>query len=248
MRRSVTLWAAMALAGLLQCASAGPINPLTSSFNMSGTITVTPSTITWNSDLSPGFAADMFSLTAAAGSIVGANGQNAIANLNIAAQPIGTAFAPIPFITFTQSPSLPVLDLTFIFKGSGSTAGCTDPADTVGETCTLPNAPFGSPFTFTDDPPPGSGNGAQTSDAKFIFTGVTSDGLDNWTAIFTSQFGAPYQTVLAAFAPGGSQTISNSYSATVFFTPTTTVPEPGTLVLIGLGLCLVGGVKKFRKA
>jgi len=69
---------------------------------------------------------------------------------------------------------------------------------------------------------------------------VTSDGLSDWQATFTSQFTVPYQTLLALLA--STDSLSATYTATVTVTarnvdPTPTpVPEPTSLVLVGGGL------------
>jgi hypothetical protein len=210
--------------GLFKCAGA----PISGTFDMSGLITFTPTTTSWNSNVSPN-AANFFTLSGGTGSFATANGQTAINSLNISIEPIGTTFTAQPFITFTQDPSLPGLDITFIYAGTGGSAGCTA-APAAGETCTL-TPPGGSPYTFTDDP----GN---SSTATFTYSGVTSDGLSQWTATLTSQFNQPYQTVIAAFGPGGSGSVSNSYSgpATVSVIITSVAPEPSALILAGAGL------------
>ena len=218
-----------------RCASAGPIS---GTFNMSGTFNVTGtgassySTITWNSDASP-FTASMFTLTASA---IGTNesGQNGIATLNDPPEVVGGAgFTPTPFITFLPVSGLPGLDINFINAGTGGTAGCSAPA-AVNETCTF----AGSLFTFTDDP-------ANTSDARFVLSGVTSDGLSTWNGIFTSQFNETYQALLLGSGPG--QTLSNSYSGPVTLTALTATPEPATWLLIGLGLSAVVALRKYRQ-
>jgi hypothetical protein len=76
-----------------------------------------------------------------------------------------------------------------------------------------------------------------------VFTGVTSDGLENWQGVFTSQFTVPYQSVLASLAANGS--VTNTFSAT--FTLSPNVPEASSLSLLGLGLGLVGLSAKLRK-
>jgi hypothetical protein len=203
---------------------------------MSGTINVTGfSTITWNSDLSPTFTASMFSLSASnigpvGGSNVSENGQNGIDTLNNPPEVVGgIGFTSEPFITFLVNSGLPALDIDFINAGTGGTAGCTESA-AVNETCTF----AGSLFTFTDD-------AANTSDAKFDLSGVTSDGLSTWNGIFTSQFNETYQTLLAGFGP--DTMISNSFSGTVTISA---IPEPGTWLLVGLGLAAIVAVRKYK--
>jgi len=222
--------------GLLQCASAA--GPLTGTFNISGEINVTGfSAITWNSD-QPGNAANLFTLSAsnlALGGVATAseNGQNGIADLNNPPDSVdGSGFAPSSFITFLVATGLPALDIDYIYAGTGGTAGCPPTPPAVNETCTL----AGSLFTFTDD-------SASTSDAKFDLSGITSDGLSTWNGIFTSQFNETYQAELAGFGP--TSTLSNSFSGTVTITA---IPEPGTWLLVGLGLCAVVVLHKYRPA
>lgn len=230
MKTKLLLCGALLFVGLAQGVRAAS---LTGTFDMSGEITVTATTITWNSDITPN-ALDFFTLSAGTGSFATANGQTAINGLTSSVSPVGTILSPPqPFITFTQDPSLPGLDLGFIFEGTGGSAGCSAPA-AVGDTCTLPQ-PGGSPFTFTDV----SGGG---SVVNFVFAGVSSDGLSDWSAYFTAQFSEPYQTVLQAFTPGGSGSVNNSYSATTVanVAVTSSVPEPSAFILIGFGLTTMG--------
>lgn len=235
MRTKLLTCAALLFLGLAQCVSAAAIS---GTFDMSGIITVTTTTIDWNSDVSPN-TAQFFTLSGGSGSFATANGQTAIDDLNISIELVGSTFTAQPFITFTQDPTLPGLEISFIFEGSGGSAGCSE-APAVNETCTLPN-PGGSPFTFTDDT-------GSTSDAKFTFSGVTSDGLSDWTAIFTSQFDEPYQTVLAAFGQGGSGSVSNSYSATTDVNViVTSIPEPSAVILMGFGLTAIGLLSRRRR-
>jgi PEP-CTERM motif len=216
------------LGGLCYSAQASPIF---GTFNMTGTVTVTLTTISWTSDQGPGFAPDMFTLSAAAGSFVGENGQNGIANLNNGTEPVDTGFPPQLFITFDVLPGLPNLLINFVYSGDGGSADCGLPP-AVGQTCT-PLVPGGSPFTFKNDNPPSN----IQSSAQWVFSGITSDGLSNWVGDFTSQFGTSFQNVLAAFAPGGPQFVTNSFSATITVTP---IPEPESASMMGIGLGLVG--------
>lgn len=231
----------MLLPGLFTALSASAIS---GTFDMSGIVTATTTTNTWQSDVFPN-TADMFTLSAGSGSFVGENGQNTIDNMNSGSEPVGVAFAPQPFIVFDVVTGLPALDINFIAAGIGGSAGCgaTPAVTTPPQTCTPVIPGVVSPFTFSNNPPPS----AIQSSVQFIVTGVTSDGLSTWDGIFTSQFPVPYQTVLAAFAPGGSGSVTNSYSATITVTPIPTVPEPMSLSLIGIGLVGLGVLRRRQR-
>jgi hypothetical protein len=226
------------LSGLVSGLSA---SALSGTFDMSGIISVTSSTISWTSDLSP-FAPQTFTLTAGTGSFSAEDGQNGVADLNIATEPVGTSFAAIPFITFDVAP-LPALELNFINAGIDGSAGCSASPAHGGQTCTPPN-PGGSPFNFQN-------LSATQSTASFIFSGVTADGLSDWSAIFTSQFNnMSFQQVLATLA--ANNTVTNSYSAAVTVTPIPPVstPEPTSALTLacGLGLLAVSfGTKRLAK-
>lgn len=207
--------------------------PLTGSFNIAGTITVTANTITWQLN-DPPFPANQARVgPGATGSFAGLDGSIVgIAPLNNATEPVGSTFPEQPFITFPSAPALGVLDINFIFAGIYSSAQC-GAAPAVNQTCTIsPN----SPFSFVNNPP-AAPVGPQAS-ATFVFSGVSADHQSSWTGIFTSQFFVPFQTVLAAFAPGGSGSVTNTFSATITATPTV-VPEPGPMMLTGFGIGLV---------
>lgn len=237
MLQRMNLQIALVVLGIMLAATA-QAGAISGTFDMSGIVTVTSTSMTWQTD-APGNAPNFFTLTNGAGSFTLADGQNGIANLNIAAEPVGSTFPPIQFITFDVGPALPALDINFIWPGFGGTAACSAPP-AVGQTCTPPN-PGGSPFTFTNNPPPAT----PQSSAQWDFSGITSDGLSSWNAIFTAQFNKPFQTVLAAFGPGGSGSVTNTYSATV---TVSLIPEPGTIALFagGLALVAIGRRKHFR--
>jgi len=222
---------------LVAMGSVASATPISGTFNMSGTVTVTATTMTWNSDVSP-FAPGMFTLSSGAGSFAGADGQNAIDALNISTEPVGAAFAPAAFISFDVGPALPGLEVDFISAGIGGSAACSL-APAVGQTCTPPN-PGGSPFTFTNESLGQSG-------AQWVVSGVTSDGLSAWTGVFSSQFNEPFQTVLSAFAMGGSGSVSNSFAATLTVTVTPT-PEPFPFVTLAFGLVVLVACRKYRQA
>jgi len=196
---------------------------------------VTQTTITWKLNESP-FPPDKAKIgPGATGSFVGLDGTNvSISDLNRVTEPINSSFPDQVFISFDSAPLLPVLDINFIFAGIYSSAACGTLPATVGQVCTLPD----SPFNFVNNPPPAPAGPQAT--ATFVFTGETSDHLSLWTGNFTSQFSVPYQAVLAAFAPGGSGSVTNTFSATINVTPAPQVPEPspGVLAACGLGLVL----------
>ncbi|HTP87462.1 MAG TPA: hypothetical protein VMH81_27795 [Bryobacteraceae bacterium] len=215
--------------------------PLLGTFNIAGTITVTTSAITWMSN-DPPFMLDKATIgPGPTGSFAGLGGTVAtIDNLNSATEPVGTPFAATPFLSFDAAPALGLLDINFIFAGIYSTAQCTA-APAVGQTCTPnpPITPVTSPFNFVNNP----GIMGPQATATFAFGGISADGQSQWSANFTSQFGVPFQSVLAMLASTGS--VSNTYSATVTVTP---VPEPEiwSLFIVGAALVLVSRLGVIR--
>jgi len=186
-----------------------------------------------------GLIANRFSISNTSGIYTGVTGLEQVDNLAIGSEPVGTTFPAQEFIKFLTAPSLSPLYITFIDPGYGSSADC-NPLGTpaLGQRCTPPN-PGGSPFTFENVQPGGS-----KSTATWTFEGRSLDNTLAWIAVFTSQFSTPYQTVLQELANSPTHSITHSYSATV---TVSTVPEPGTMLLVGLGLCGIG-LLKFRKA
>jgi PEP-CTERM motif len=211
--------------------------PLSGMFNIGGIITVTQAgLITWTTQ-DPPITADKTPISGGNGSFTTLNGTNAtIRDLNKITEPVGGAgFAPQLFISFDSGPTLPTLNINNIFQGFFGPAGCLAPTPAAGQTCT-PDPPVTSslsPFNFTN----GSGTNGPQAGVQFSFSGVTSDGLSTFNANFTSQFNVPFQTVLSQLGSQGF--VSNTYSGTVTVTPLTTTPEPGSTVLMSIGLGLV---------
>jgi len=228
------------LLGGLICACL-PAAPIVGTFNIAGTITVTPTTITWTLN-DPPFTADKATIgPGGTGGFAGLGGTTVtIHDLNNATEPVGVSFPSQPFISFDAGPSLPTLNINFIFGGIYNASQCGTLPAAVGQTCTTP----GSPFNFVNNPPPPP-LGPQAT-ATFVFMGITSDGLENWQGNFTSQFTVPYQSVLAQLASTGS--VTNTFSASFTLNPISTVPETGTLGLLGLGLVAVSMKLRRRRA
>jgi hypothetical protein len=218
-----------------------PAAPITGTFNISGTITVTPNTITWALGSSP-FTPDKATIdSGATGGFVPVEGTLiTIRDLNSATAPVGSTFPQQPFISFDAAPAFPVLNINFIYPGIYTPAAC-GAAPAVGQNCTL----AGSPFSFVNNPP-AAPDGPQAT-ATFVFTGLTNDGLERWQGNFTSQFSVPYQQVLNQLNTTGS--VTNTFSATFTLSPNTGVPEAGTMSLLGLGLVgLSAKLRRRRKA
>ena len=231
---------ALAIVVAMMCVGGAMASPISGTFNMSGIVTATGSAIDYFTDQT-GHTANLFTMSGGTDSFAGINGQEVVAN--IANETVNTAFPKADFITIAGI--TPTLQINEIFGGTSpnkTSAACNVPV-AVNDTCTpdyLTGA-LGSPFTFVDNPP-----GGNLSSATWVVSGVTSDGLSNWDAIFTSQFPSSYQAVLSSFVANGS--ITNAYSATVFVTA---IPEPGTLgfIMIGCGLIGLGmGLRRLRTA
>jgi hypothetical protein len=214
--------------------------PISGTFNIAGNITVTPTTISWQLDTAP-FTPNKANVGGGTGDFAGLAGTTiSIQSLNSATEPVGVTFPQQTFIHFDAAPAFPNFDINLIFAGIYSNAECGDPP-AVGQQCTV--NPPASPFNFVNNPPnPPAGPQAT---ATFVFSGVTSDGLENWRGNFTSQFTVPYQTVLQQLATTGS--VSNTFSATFTVTPVPTVPETSSVSLLGLGLGLIGLSTKLRR-
>jgi PEP-CTERM motif len=131
------------------------------------------------------------------------------------------------------------IDLNTLNAGFGSLAGCSSNA--IGSLCT----PTGSPITIAQVGTNSvsislSGNG-------IAYTGTSGSGSSPTIISFTSQNNVP-GTITAILAAVNSTGFTNSVSATYSSTGPTTVPEPMTLSMMGLGLISLGLIARRRKS
>lgn len=157
-------------------------------------------------------------------------------DLNSGNAPVGTLLAGdgISFVTFNPTGGLPTppieLWLTELFPGQGNAANCVSGS---GE-CT----PTGGSVTLIN-------TGANTSTASISAMGFAESEtgqFDPMSIVFTAQFGESVQQLFMQFQTVGE--ITTSYSGTFTASP---VPEPTTLLMMGLGLLAVAFVLRRRR-
>jgi len=173
------------------------------------------------------------------GSFTGVTGNlNTIQSLNNVIAPVGTTVNIPLWQVFNPAVGSPAISLTLtqVLPGSFSSAACAL-APAAGQTCT----PAGSAFNLVNQT-------ASTSSATFQINGNAVDGVAGdtspFTAIFSSQFNVPYQTLLAALASGGGTgNYSSSYSVSV---SASAIPEPMTLSMVGAALIALGLTRRRR--
>jgi hypothetical protein len=165
---------------------------------------------------------------------------------------------PLPFVNFMQVPAAGGAHFDLISlrtNTNGSIGSCTGAGALLGgASCT----PAGSPFQITNGVANASGVVDTVSVSLTVdlwgYTGTSGtnfDAANRYIGIFTTQGavmgGTNIASILATISSGGA--ITASWSATLTPTTTPAIPEPGTYVLLGLGLISVASVRKrTRKA
>ena len=183
---------------------------------------------------------------------------NLIDDLSNPAEPLSGPLAVPDYISIDGgAPGGVTFDLTDIFAGTG--ANCFSFTDAQlaapGTSCTIYvpyGPPFGteiSPYTLTNDNAPPFGNGnAETASVSMTmtynaYTGNSSGGETPYYGIFTTDASFNILQILTAIEGGGE--LSSQWQATFAPIPVSSTPEPGSLLLVGLGL-MAGGVCRFR--
>lgn len=207
---------------------------VTGGASISGSVTVTGTTITFMPTFSTqgGAAAQTGSFSGLTGGVYNTPTLSQTATLPI-----------VNFISFNQGVAVPIdFDLQQIMPGFGTLANCA--SNTIGAACT----PTGSPFTLIQTALGANPEVAVTLSLSGIaYTGSSASGSSNAGAIYTTQLTMPPEdcntvtTCLSLLSGGGS--LEANYSAN--FT-TSSIPEPGSMLLMGAGLFGVGLFSKRR--
>src|SRR4051794_17792721 len=115
-KRIRSLFMGAMLAGV--CSASLSASPIFGTFNIAGTVDVTLTTITWRLN-DPPFPTEKTRIgPGATGSFTGLDGAIATEkNLNSVPEPVGVTFPAQTFIAFDTAPSLPTLDINFIYQG-----------------------------------------------------------------------------------------------------------------------------------
>lgn len=204
---------------------------LTGTLDIAGSVKVTPTSIDWASDGgTTGVVQVQNTSTFANGGVVINTGTATEKDLNLASFPTA-GFPPLTlFETLSAAPTI-----NFVLQDIFS---CPEVGG--GTTC---DAGAASPFAFAQG---GGGTTVTLVMTGIVFDTTTPTLVSNWTGIFTAQF--PGQTIAQLLNqlttnPGY---IDTSFSASKVTVQQSTVPEPATLLTLGIGSGLMA-LRRRRK-
>jgi hypothetical protein len=160
---------------------------------------------------------------------------------NLVGPPVTGPISIVDFATFLTTIGTIHFDLQNIFPGVGTAANCGN--NSLGSQCT----PAGSPFTLTQNP---TGVGITLNLSGIAYLPPSSSGSTPTTGLFTAQVQVPGTITSVLQAVQTTGLLNQSYSANFTSTPASTVPEPGSLSMLGagVGLLAIGIARKRTRA
>ena len=229
--RKISLLGLIGVGSLLFTSAASAtslINP--SEANIAGSVTVTNTSV-------------VFDHLVVTGPNVGSFEGISSLTLQALTNPTGPVSGPVNiagFASFTGGAETVNFDLTNIFAGAGSMAGCAN--NTVGNVCTVTN----SPFTLVQLAPGQVSLGLSLS--GIAYTGDRASGTSDASFSFTSQNTLPGTITGILAAAQSAEGFTNSFSATISASSPAATPEPATYGLMGMGLAAAGMLFRRRKS
>src|ERR1035441_7144419 len=151
-------------------------------------------------------------------------------------------------MVFSGAPGVGTLSFDLTTLGPASAVACTA-GMALNTSCSVGGT---GPFLLTK-------TSATTSSISLLASGTVSDGtlpISNWTGLYTTQFNlAPIdiQNFIMGLADPNTGlgciagSCTNTYSGTFAVTIGPTVPEPGSMILIGAGLVGLASLRRRKR-